>query len=268
MLPTDTSASYAAYLGRIGFGTARQHCMGSPMSSVFDREQDQQEVCRKSRSTAAVPVSMPVPVDRECEEVRRDEASGGEGCDTMPSGVPVGVTSRAPRRWPTFTSPTVFENWPVPTPTDSTSWTGSWTDRPHWTVLTGRELAAETVLSGSSYRLPAALRPAHGLRTDTFGVLSCVAQLGARGCTDRSLGRSRECYWHAGATVLRTGRSVAVDRLTFPRASTAVMRWRQTQPGTGQVTRRLARGTRSRVMSGGFSAQVCLRNPRAWASWN
>jgi hypothetical protein len=205
VLLTDTSASYAAYLGRIGFGTARQHCMGSPMSSIFDREHDQQEVCGKSRSTAAVPVSMPVPVDRECEEVRRDEASGGEGCDTMPSGVPVGVTSRAPRRWPTFTSPTVFENWPVPTPTDSTSWTGSWTDRPDWTVLTGRELAAETVSSGSSYRLPAALRPAHGLRTDTFGVLSCVAQLGARGCTDRSLARSRECYWHAGATVLRTG---------------------------------------------------------------
>ena len=32
-------------------------------------------------STAAVPVSVPAPVDRECEEVRHDEASGGEGCD-------------------------------------------------------------------------------------------------------------------------------------------------------------------------------------------
>jgi hypothetical protein len=121
-----------------------------------------------------------------------------KGCDA--SGVPVGVTRRASRRWPTFTSPMVFENWPVPTPTDSTSWT----DRPHWTVLAGRELAAETVSSGSRYGLPAALRPAHGPRTDTVGVLPCVAQLGARGCTDRSLGRSRECCWHGGATVLGT----------------------------------------------------------------
>jgi hypothetical protein len=47
----------------------------SPISSVFDREHDEREVCRKSRSTAAVPVSVPAPGDRECDEVRH--TSGG-----------------------------------------------------------------------------------------------------------------------------------------------------------------------------------------------
>jgi hypothetical protein len=87
---------------------------------------------------------------------------------------------------------------------------------------------------GSRYRLPATLRPAHGPRTDTVGVLSCVAQLGAEVAQiDRSVVRAnvagveeRPCSGLA--------RSVAVDRLTSPRASTAVMRRRQTQPGLGK----------------------------------
>ena len=30
-----------------------------------------------------MPVSLPAPADRECKEARRDEASGGEGCDAQ-----------------------------------------------------------------------------------------------------------------------------------------------------------------------------------------
>jgi hypothetical protein len=122
----------------------------------------------------------------------------------MPSGVPVGMTSRAPRRCRRS-----HHRW--------SSRTGRSGLQP--TALRG-QIRVQTVHSGRSSpgvssrlrqsplprgtALPAALRPAHGLRADTFGSLSCVAQLGARGCTDRSIGRSRECCWHEGATVLRT----------------------------------------------------------------
>jgi hypothetical protein len=155
----------------------------------------------------------------------------------MPSGVPVGVTRRAPRRWPTFTSPTVFENRPVPTPTDSTSRT----DRPQWTVLAGRELRLRQshLVRGTASRRRSDRHTARG-RTPSA---CCPAslQLGAEVAQiDRSVVRAnvagveeRPCSGLA--------RSVAVDRLTSPRASTAVMRRRQTQPGTGQASHTQAR---------------------------
>jgi hypothetical protein len=159
-------------------------------------------VCRKSRSIAAVPVSVPAPVDRECDEVCRDEASGGEGCDAQPGAGRGDETGSAKVADVHMTDGLREQAGPDSNRQQFVD--NSRTDRPQRTVIVGRELAAETVSSGSRYRLAAA--PPTGPRPADGHLRRAVPRGSTRrpSCTDRSLGRSRECCWHGGVTVLRT----------------------------------------------------------------